>query len=239
MPNAGYMFSQSNARVLIFVSAAYSVYSVYVRVGWSGILLLTNLSFLSNDLLTTFLQGFDQAHESGQREEPRKSESVTEDFLGYGDLSSPGGGGGGGSAAEDGAHKAHEEPNAGDAKNIEKDSSSNEVVKSDSSSLDEMKRIMDSSNHYEALGFPRNKSIDPALLKREYRKKVDSFTRFYQSGLPYNFFLIFFWKFLSQAVLVHPDKNIGNPLASDSFKRLQSAYEVSHGLKNFHEITTL
>ncbi|CAA7408920.1 unnamed protein product [Spirodela intermedia] len=191
---AGYMFSRSNARFLIIVSTAYSVYSVYVRVGWGGILLLTNLSFLSNDLLTTFLQGYDEAHEAGQREEPRKSEPIAEDFVGYGDFSSPGS-----KSGEDDTPKSHKESDAGDVKNSKKDSSLSEVVKPDSSSLDEMKRIMDSSNHYEALGLPRNKSIDVALLKREYKKK---------------------------AVLVHPDKNNGNPLASDSFKRLQSAYEV-------------
>ncbi|KAA0060314.1 ACT domain-containing protein ACR4-like isoform X2 [Cucumis melo var. makuwa] len=28
-----------------------------------------------------------------------------------------------------------------------------------------------------------------------------------------------------QAVLVHPDKNMGSPLASESFKKLQCAYE--------------
>ncbi|CAA6671795.1 unnamed protein product [Spirodela intermedia] len=159
-----------------------------------GILLLTNLSFLSNDLLTTFLQGYDEAHEAGQREEPRKSEPIAEDFVGYGDFSSPGS-----KSGEDDTPKSHKESDAGDVKNSKKDSSLSEVVKPDSSSLDEMKRIMDSSNHYEALGLPRNKSIDVALLKREYKKK---------------------------AVLVHPDKNNGNPLASDSFKRLQSAYEV-------------
>jgi DnaJ family protein C protein 14 len=27
-------------------------------------------------------------------------------------------------------------------------------------------------------------------------------------------------------MLVHPDKNMGSPLASESFKKLQSAYEV-------------
>lgn len=29
-----------------------------------------------------------------------------------------------------------------------------------------------------------------------------------------------------QAMLVHPDKNMGSPLASESFKKLQCAYEV-------------
>ena len=41
-----------------------------------------------------------------------------------------------------------------------------------SSSADEMRRILKSLNHYEALGFSRHKKIDDAVLKREYRKKV-------------------------------------------------------------------
>lgn len=33
--------------------------------------------------------------------------------------------------------------------------------------------------------------------------------------------------FILQAMLVHPDKNMGSPLASESFKKLQCAYEVN------------
>ena len=35
-----------------------------------------------------------------------------------------------------------------------------------------MKRILQSLNHYDALGFSRHKKIDAAVLKKEYRKKV-------------------------------------------------------------------
>ncbi|KAJ6727874.1 hypothetical protein OIU74_006004 [Salix koriyanagi] len=81
----------------------------------------------------------------------------------------------------------------------QKESSVRKVVVEETSSADEMKRILDSAGHYEALGFPRHKRIDVAILKKEYRKK---------------------------AMLVHPDKNLGSPLASESFKKLQCAYEV-------------
>ncbi|KAF3958918.1 hypothetical protein CMV_016219 [Castanea mollissima] len=74
-----------------------------------------------------------------------------------------------------------------------------EEFKELASSVDEMKRILNCVDHYEALGFPRHKTIDAKILKQEYRKK---------------------------AMLVHPDKNMGSSQASESFKKLQCAYEV-------------
>ncbi|XP_030963426.1 dnaJ homolog subfamily C member 14-like isoform X1 [Quercus lobata] len=62
-----------------------------------------------------------------------------------------------------------------------------------------MKRIFNCVDHYEALGFPCHKTIDAKILSQEYRKK---------------------------AMLVHPDKNMGCSQASESFKKLQCAYEV-------------
>ncbi|KAI5414709.1 Bifunctional aspartokinase/homoserine dehydrogenase 1 [Lathyrus oleraceus] len=75
----------------------------------------------------------------------------------------------------------------------------NKVVREQTNSIDEMRRILKSLNHYEALGFNRHKKIDAAVLKKEYRKK---------------------------AMLVHPDKNMGSSMSSESFKKLQCAYKV-------------
>ncbi|XP_051124813.1 uncharacterized protein LOC127247129 isoform X2 [Andrographis paniculata] len=80
-----------------------------------------------------------------------------------------------------------------------KEAAVKKVVREDVNSVVEMQRIIRSANHYEALGFPCQKKIDVVLLKKEYHKK---------------------------AMLVHPDKNMGSPLASESFKKLQCAYEV-------------
>ncbi|KAI4388227.1 hypothetical protein MLD38_000575 [Melastoma candidum] len=80
-----------------------------------------------------------------------------------------------------------------------KESTSNTSFRQEAHSSGEMKRILNSLDHYDALGLPRHKKIDVVILKREYRKK---------------------------AMLVHPDKNMGSPLASESFKKLQCAYEV-------------
>lgn len=46
------------------------------------------------------------------------------------------------------------------------------VVKEDTSSAEEMKRILNSTDHYEVLGFPRNVKVDAGILRKEYRKKV-------------------------------------------------------------------
>nr|GFC80167.1 DnaJ domain, cleavage inducing molecular chaperone, Jiv [Tanacetum cinerariifolium] len=73
------------------------------------------------------------------------------------------------------------------------------VVKDDVNAVNEMKRILGCVDHYDALGLSRYKKIDAVLLKKEYRKK---------------------------AMLVHPDKNMGSGLASESFKKIQCAYEV-------------
>ncbi|GKE57751.1 DnaJ subfamily C member 14 like protein, partial [Tanacetum coccineum] len=83
--------------------------------------------------------------------------------------------------------------------NKQKESLSIPVVRDDGEAINEMKRIAGCLDHYEALGFSRYKKVDVTLLKKEYRKK---------------------------AMLVHPDKNMGSPLASDSFKKIQCAYEV-------------
>ncbi|CAK9328907.1 unnamed protein product [Citrullus colocynthis] len=70
---------------------------------------------------------------------------------------------------------------------------------SEISSEDEVVRLLNCSDHYAALGLSRYENIDPSLLKKEYRKK---------------------------AMLVHPDKNMGNEKAAEAFKKLQNAYEV-------------
>lgn len=191
----GYMFSLNHARLLILISTAYAVYFVNVRAGWLGVFLSLNLAFISNDLLSKLLQGYDGASENTHFEEQKESEPVVEDFPGDCECPSPT------SEAENvtpskSSCKTSVTPNV---LNVQKDAPSSKVVKAESTSADEMRRIMNSANHYDALGFPRHKNIDPLILKKEYRRI---------------------------AVLVHPDKNMGNPLASESFKKLQCAYEI-------------
>ncbi|KAK7303650.1 hypothetical protein RJT34_14562 [Clitoria ternatea] len=72
-------------------------------------------------------------------------------------------------------------------------------VDSDVTSEDEVVRLLNCSDHYSALGLARYQNIDVSIVKREYRKK---------------------------AMLVHPDKNMGNEKAAEAFKKLQNAYEI-------------
>ncbi|KAI3690887.1 hypothetical protein L2E82_49099 [Cichorium intybus] len=69
----------------------------------------------------------------------------------------------------------------------------------DLTSEDEVVRLLNSVDHYSAFGLSRFQEIDAVFLKREYRKK---------------------------AMLVHPDKNMGNEKAAEAFKKLQNGYEV-------------
>ncbi|CAH8279047.1 unnamed protein product [Arabidopsis lyrata] len=70
---------------------------------------------------------------------------------------------------------------------------------SELTSEDEVARLLNCADHYSALGLARYGNVDMAYIKREYRKK---------------------------AMLVHPDKNMGNERAAEAFKKLQNAYEV-------------
>ncbi|KAK4804380.1 hypothetical protein SAY86_004197 [Trapa natans] len=193
----GYLFSLNHARLVVLLATLYSIYSVKVRVGWPGVLLSINLAFFSNDVLSYLLQCCDNVNESSGSTEQKESESASGDeYFGDCEFSSP---------CEEPENvqqpckSSGKLPVSSSVIDEKKELSTRKVVGEDATSLDEMKRIMSCANHYEALGFPRHKKIDAMVLKKEYRKK---------------------------AMLVHPDKNRGSSLASESFKKLQCAYEV-------------
>ncbi|XP_021743232.1 uncharacterized protein LOC110709330 [Chenopodium quinoa] len=201
----GYLFSLNHARLVVLMAMLYSVYCVKVRIGLVGSFLSVNIAFLSNDAFNYLLQWCDTLNENTRYEEHKASEEFTEDnFSGECEYSIP-------------SDESEEQPSSTSAgkasskavnrttsstatvlKN-QKEASPSHVIKEDKCSLTEMRRILSCNDHYEALGFPRHKKIDATVLKKEYRKK---------------------------AMLVHPDKNMGSPQASESFKKLQCAYEV-------------
>ncbi|KAF8410679.1 hypothetical protein HHK36_003212 [Tetracentron sinense] len=193
----GFLFSLNHVRLVVLMATAYAIYCVKVRVGWLGVLLSVNLAFLSNDLMNYMLQFCDNVSERTHFEENKESESVREnDLSGECEYSIPTG-----KAENLHSFKSSSKTSVtSTSMNIQIESSASRVVKTDVDSVNEMKRILNSMNHYDALELSRHKNIDASMLKKEYRKK---------------------------AMLVHPDKNMGNPLASESFKKLQCAYEAS------------
>ncbi|KAJ4836077.1 hypothetical protein Tsubulata_010697 [Turnera subulata] len=192
----GYLFSLNHARLVVLMATMYAIYCVKIRVGWHGVILSINLTFLSNDVLNFLLQWCDNLSESTHYEEQKESESIMEDeFCAESKFSVPVD-----ESEKLQSCKSSSKPTDNSSVvNNQKEPSAPKVIGDEMNSADEMKRILNSSDHYEALGFVRHKRIDVTILKKEYRKK---------------------------AMLVHPDKNMGSPLASESFKKLQCAYEV-------------
>ncbi|PPS01950.1 hypothetical protein GOBAR_AA18710 [Gossypium barbadense] len=188
------MFSLSHARLIVLIATTYSIYFVKVRVGWLGVFLSINLAFLSNDVLNYLVQRFDNVSETAHYEEPKESKPVMEeDLSGECEYSNP-------SIDSEKVQPCKSSSKSATTSVInQKEVSAKRVVKEETSSADEMTRILNCTDHYQALGIPRHTKIDTAVLKKEYKKK---------------------------AMLVHPDKNMGSPLASESFKKLQCAYEV-------------
>lgn len=167
--NAGYLFSLNHARLVVLMATVYSIYCVKVRVGWHGVFLSINLAFLSNDVLSYLLQCCDNVNESTPSTEQKESESATGDeYLGDSEFSSP--------CEEpekvESCKSSNKPPVASSIIVEKKELSTSKVVREEATSVDEMKRIMSSADHYEALGFPRQKKIDAMILKKEYRKKV-------------------------------------------------------------------
>ncbi|KAK6934792.1 DnaJ domain [Dillenia turbinata] len=192
----GYLFSLNHARMVVLMATVYSLYCVKLQVGWLGVFLAINLSFLSHDILNYLVQWCDNLRETTCSEERKEAETFTDNnFTGESEFSN----------ASNEAEKLKSGKSFNETATTfavgrnTKESSCGQVVKEDANSMQEMKRILSSSDHYEALGVLRHKTVDTLLLKKEYRKK---------------------------AILVHPDKNMGSPLASESFKKLQCAYEV-------------
>lgn len=157
--------------MVVLLATLYGMYCVKVRLGWPGVILSMNLAFLSNDIFICLLQWCDSACEKTQTEVPKKPETVIEEeFPGEFEYSSV--------PVEEPEKKVHENKSANKSaspatvvSNL-KEVSNFKVVNIETESTDEMKRILHSLNHYEALGFPRHKKIDAAVLKKEYRKKV-------------------------------------------------------------------
>lgn len=177
---AGLAFILSRERIALTILTIYSVYCARAYVGWLGLLLGFNLSFISSDALIYFLK----SNIDEQRSKPyERTDGVQGDrsfFNGE-------------------AHFQYSDFGSGQSMDRSAGVASTSGADSEITSEDEVVRLLNCTDHYSALGLSRYQQVDVSVLKREYRKK---------------------------AMLVHPDKNLGNEKAAEAFKKLQNAYEV-------------
>ncbi|XP_020266227.1 dnaJ homolog subfamily C member 14 isoform X2 [Asparagus officinalis] len=177
----GSSFAMSHERAALLITTTYSVYCAKCYVGWLGLLLGLNLSFISSDILAYFLKN--NINEQGQgsyysSEQDKQTPTGAGHFYGEPSHSS--------SSVDSSASRSSAVP-------------STSGCDAELTSEGEVLRLLNCNDHYSAFGFTRFENVDVSLLKREYRKK---------------------------AMLVHPDKNMGNEKAAEAFKKLQNAYEV-------------
>ncbi|KAF9620913.1 hypothetical protein IFM89_015310 [Coptis chinensis] len=177
----GLGFKMHYERFALLSTTIYSIYCAKTYVGWLGLFLGLNLSFISSDILIHFLQRNMNDHSRSSRPH--------EETAGW--KNQPG------SFSSDPMHASSETF----GRSVDRDSGVPSTGGDDAelTSGDEIVRLLNSTDHYAALGLLRYETVDLSLLKREYRRK---------------------------AMLVHPDKNMGNEKAAEAFKKLQNAYEV-------------
>lgn len=181
--SGGVAFMFSHERLALLITTVYSVYCAWTSVGWLGLLLGLNLSFISSDALIYFLRNNMNEHRRPNMAAPEQAAGMQ---------------GGPGIFFGEQVHASSSETGglpADRSQGVPSTSGSD----SDITSEDEVVRLLNCTDHYSALGLSRFENVDVSLLKREYRKK---------------------------AMLVHPDKNMGNEKAAEAFKKLQNAYEI-------------
>ncbi|KAK1318487.1 hypothetical protein QJS10_CPB04g01033 [Acorus calamus] len=181
----GVSFALKHERLSVFLATIYAMYCAKCYVGWLGLFLGLNLSFISSDILIHFLKS--NMNENGFDGHPRyeQPQASSSDFFAEPMQNSP---------TDDAFQSAYRRP-ADQSAGIPSTSGADAEL----SSEDEVVRLLNCNDHYSALGFSRYDNIDVSILKREYRKK---------------------------AMLVHPDKNMGNEKAAEAFKKLQNGYEI-------------
>jgi DnaJ homolog subfamily C member 14 len=184
------MLSLNHARILMLILTAYALYSVTTRVGWPGVLVTLNLSFLSNDFMATLLHPPEDCTPDiphSEQSPQDKTDPEMEDFSSGSEFeySTPPPAPPSRSepehvSAESNPYCATSAPSVLCTEKVSPScssssssvASSSRVVKSDAASIAEIERIMKGSNHYEVLGVPKSRTVDLKTLKKEYHKKV-------------------------------------------------------------------
>lgn len=210
----GSLFTLNHAQLAILITTAYSMYCAKVRGGWLGLILCMNMAFISNDVLIHLLKVSVKEDEKecvNDRAEKEYVNDRAEESKRKNFCNGHGSTSSNGKQRKSPKSSPTGESSCGQFVPKHEESPTSRSVEEAPSVGEEVLRIKSSSDYYETLGLSRYENIDFAVLKRMYRKK---------------------------AMLVHPDKNMGNPVAEESFKKLQSAYEVLSDLpkKNTYDM---
>lgn len=142
----------SHERLTLLITTVYSTYCVWSYVGWLGLVLALNLSFISSDILIHFVKN--------NVNRPRSSEHSA------GMEGRPGFFGG------ESVNATSFETGPGLSADRSPGVASTSGADSDLTSEEEVVRLLNCTDHYSALGLSRYENVDVAVLKREYRKKV-------------------------------------------------------------------
>lgn len=148
----------SHERVALLITTVYSVYCAWAYVGWFGLLIGLNFSFISSDVLIYFLKN----NMDRQRRQDRSPEQAAgmEGQPGFFNNSTE--------------HASTSETDPGLSADRSPGVPSTSGVDSEVTSKEEVVRLLNCIDHYSVLGLSRYEDIDVSLLKREYRKKVTS-----------------------------------------------------------------
>lgn len=153
--SAGLAFILGRDRFSLFILSAYSAYCAWNYVGWLGLLLSLNLSFISSDVILYFLRNV--INEQGRPTFPDQAARRQSQPS-----SSPNGS----------VHATFSETVAGPPSDRSPGVASTSGTDPEMTSEDEVVRLLNCSDHYAALGLTRYGDVDVSFIKREYRKKV-------------------------------------------------------------------
>ncbi|KAG0476671.1 hypothetical protein HPP92_013512 [Vanilla planifolia] len=170
----GVTFGFRHERLALCLTTFYSLHCAKSYMGWLGLLLGLNLSFISCDVFLRVL--------------PKNVNEHRFDIPQGQDIHS-----------ETGADVDDTNTSTRHSADFSCEIPSTSGRETELTSEDEVARMLNCRDHYSVLGFNRYDNFDASVLKKEYRK---------------------------MAMLVHPDKNMGNEKAAEAFKKLQNAYEV-------------
>ncbi|KAL0376330.1 UNVERIFIED_CONTAM: hypothetical protein Scaly_0750600 [Sesamum calycinum] len=153
----GLAFTTTHDRLALFITSAYSIYCAWNYVGWLGLVLGLNLSFISSDALLFLLRNIinEQRTPNSSTDQAAGVQGQTSSFPNESVHYSP---------TDTGATGTRADRSAGAPSTSGSDS--------EMTSEDEVVRLLNCADHYAALGLSRFENIDVSVIKKEYRKKA-------------------------------------------------------------------